>query len=155
MTFYCPVPKLVHTLVNNIVSHPSEAKYRTFKETQPKIAREVLSLTAGKALLVEIGFRVRTREFQREWFVPLEWTEDSPGMKTLHTSLELLTAKIAEYEDNEERKRLKGEAEKAVEAKRKVSLRLEIYMERDEEVHPSHNSPSSPTHSLSTEPSFD
>jgi len=113
--------QLTHTLLNNILMHPKEEKYRSFKATQPKISREILSLEEGKALLIEIGFRTRTQAFQQEWYIPAEWKEESLGIKKIEWSRELVGIKMQEFEDNAERVRFNKEREKTFESNRKVS----------------------------------
>lgn len=112
--------KLVHTLLENIIRHPSEIKYRSFKAAQPKIARDVLTLDAGKSLLIDIGFRTRAVAFQQEWFVPVEWTEKSLGFKRIEWSREVVGTKLHEFEENAERVRSNKEREKSFEQSRKV-----------------------------------
>jgi hypothetical protein len=96
-------------------------KYRSFKALQPKIARSVLSLEEGRALLIETGFRTRIQDFQQEWFVPQEWSSSSLGMKKIEWSRELINNKMVEFEENAERARLNKEREKNIESNRKVS----------------------------------
>jgi hypothetical protein len=112
--------QLVYTLLDNILQHPSEAKYRSFESSQPKINREILSLDEGKALLIEIGFRTRTQEFQQEWYIPIEWKSESLGFQKIKWSRELVGIKMQEFEDNAERARFHKEREKTFEANRKV-----------------------------------
>jgi hypothetical protein len=118
--------QLTHTLLENILKHPTEAKYRSFKAAQPKIAREILALEEGKALLVEIGFRTKTQGFQQEWFIPTEWKEGSLGLKKVEWSSELVQTKMQEFEENAERVRFNKEREKIFESNRKVSVQLPI-----------------------------
>lgn len=117
--------QLTHTLIENIVNHPSEEKFRSFKTSQPKIARDILALNEGKALLVETGWRTRANNFQQEWFIPAEWNAESLGMKKLKWSLELIAIKMEEFEENAERVRMNKEREKLVESNRKVRLLVE------------------------------
>lgn len=114
---------LVHTLANNIVTHPDEDKYRSFRATQPRIARDMLALDGAQDLLVCMGFRTRTRDFQQEWFVPDAATWKAPsslGFKKLAWSTETIAARMAEYEDNATRTLLQREREAKTEASRKV-----------------------------------
>jgi hypothetical protein len=82
-------------------------------------------LEEGRALLVEIGFRTRTKDFTQEWFIPEDWSSSSFGMQKIEWSRELINNKMLEYEENAERVRLNKEREKNVESSRKVSTHLE------------------------------
>lgn len=73
-------------------------------------------------MLVEIGFRTRTHEFQQEWFIPEDWKENSLGMKKVDWARGLVNIKMQEFEENAERARFHKEKERAFEANRKVSL---------------------------------
>lgn len=66
----CACLVLLHTLASNITQHPAEDKYRSFRASQARIAKNVLSLEGAQDLLIAMGFRTRTRDFQLEWFVP-------------------------------------------------------------------------------------
>ncbi|UZJ55163.1 hypothetical protein CBS101457_004483 [Exobasidium rhododendri] len=123
--------RLTHILLENIRKHPSESKYRSFKATQPKISREILSLDEGKALLIEIGFRTRTIDFQREWFIPAEWNEECLGLKKVEWSCELIELKMQEFEENAERVRFNKNREKNYESTRKSRALEEAKEDRE------------------------
>ena len=49
---------LLHKLVSNIVTNPTEDKFKKFKKTNPKIASTILSLQGGiNDLILAMGFR--------------------------------------------------------------------------------------------------
>lgn len=78
-------------------------------------------MEAGKAILVEVGFRTRIQDFQQEWFIPIEWNIESFGFKKIAWSKEMIGTKMQEFEDNAERVRSNNEREKVFESNRKVS----------------------------------
>lgn len=127
LSLFATATQLINTLLDNILNNPTETRYRSFKALQPKIAREVLALEQGRALLVEIGFRTRTKDFTQEWFIPEEWRRGSFGMQKIEWSQELINNKMLEYEENAERVRVNKEKEKNVEASRKVSRAIAIH----------------------------
>lgn len=115
--------KLLLTLIDNVVSHPQELKYRHFKANQPKIAAVVLSQSSAVDILVEAGFRTRTHDFQQQWFVPEDWKPGVWAWTRLQVTADSLREKAQEWESQAEMVRLSAQREKAFESARKVRER--------------------------------
>ena len=65
-------------LVQNILHNPTQEKYKKFKDQNPKIKKELISLPGGRALLQAIGFGTQVMDFQEMWV--LQETEDTPAI---------------------------------------------------------------------------
>lgn len=61
--------QLLDTLIGNVLDHPEEDKYRSFKDENPRISKTVLTVSGGPEYLLEAGFGARTVAFKKEWFI--------------------------------------------------------------------------------------
>ena len=61
------------TLVNNVINHPDEPKYRKVRSNNPGISKKLLHCPGGQDLLLALGFRTKVMDFEEFWMV-----DDSP-----------------------------------------------------------------------------
>ena len=85
------------TLVNNIITHPDETKYKKIRTNNPAIRKKLLQCPGAQDLLLALGFRTKVIEFEEFWIV-----DDSPvvhrmladGLLALERYKELTETKI-------------------------------------------------------------
>lgn len=85
------------TLINNIITHPDEAKYKKIRTNNPAIRKKLLQCPGAQDLLLALGFRTKVIEFEEFWIV-----DDSPivhrmladGLLALERYKELTETKI-------------------------------------------------------------
>ena len=88
--------ELALKLTNNIISNPSEGKYRQFRSNNPRISQGLLRCPGGKDLLIALGFRTKVLEFEEHWVA-----EETPIlMRTLGEA----TTALENYRDLERKK---------------------------------------------------
>ena len=56
--------KILATLLKNIVAHPTEAKYRTLKNGNPKLATHVWPVRGSRDILLRAGFQLVDNLFE-------------------------------------------------------------------------------------------
>lgn len=120
--------QLLHTLINNIVQNPQEAKFRSFKPTQPKIARDIFSVPGGPELLIEAGFRKKVVSFVESWSLPepVAQSQSAPEISAaILRRLQIVEGALRSSAENaeiqHERADLHRQAEAEAEKNRKVS----------------------------------
>ncbi|PWN23660.1 hypothetical protein BCV69DRAFT_279590 [Microstroma glucosiphilum] len=93
--------KTLDTLLSNILSHPTEEKYRSFKSENPRLQRSVLSVPGGTDYLLQAGFGTRTVEFKQQWYLhssvqpPSTSSEASPASASASPSTSTSTSTVS------------------------------------------------------------
>ncbi len=77
--------QLLHTLIDNVLKHPAEEKYRSFRATNQTISRKCLQVPGGTELLIEVGFRTKVVQMQESWALPFA-SSPAPLLRPLDTS---------------------------------------------------------------------
>lgn len=80
------------TLLSNILSHPTEEKYRSFKSENPRLQRSVLSVPGGTDYLLQAGFGTRTVEFKQQWYLHSSVQPSSTSSEASSTSASATTS---------------------------------------------------------------
>lgn len=91
-----PRDQTLEKILNNILSNPTDPKYRTLRATNPRLKRSVLLVPGGSDYLLHSGFGVRTVEFQEEWHCAA--TTD----RKVRLAVEVLRARLGEARERSE-----------------------------------------------------
>lgn len=110
------------TIISNIHDHPNEEKYRFLKPTNAVLSQQLLNISGGREFLMEIGFRIRRKDFTEAW-VMAEGTGLSPlGLEKIGLAKEVLEGKMIVTETLAERETRMKKEEADFEKGRKVSI---------------------------------
>lgn len=136
--FPSPRAQLLDTLLHNILTNPDEAKYRSFKAENARIAQDVLAIPGGTDFLVQAGFGRRTVEFKAEWYIAPPGFLSEWGWRKLELARKVLRERLGESdwraeiekerkirEDEEEKSRVKRALAEAEEDRLRVAQRVE------------------------------
>jgi len=88
--------ELALKLVTNIISQPSEPKYKKFRANNPAISQKLLRCPGGQDLILALGFRTKVVEFEEQWVA-----DDGP---LLMRTLAECTPLLENYRDLERKK---------------------------------------------------
>ena len=103
-------------LLGNIQANPSEAKYRRFKASNPKIA-SMLAMKGVKALLIGAGFAEEGEFFTLAEGAPIEGVE--AAMAGIAADAQRRQGNLMSFKEEEQMKR-KAEAEKENEERKRM-----------------------------------
>ncbi|CAO1627473.1 unnamed protein product [Parajaminaea phylloscopi] len=130
--------RLLDTLLHNILEHPADLKYRSFKAENPRISRTLLDVSGGIDYLVQAGFGRRTVDFKAEWYVAPPESMSTWGWRKLELAGKVLRDRLGEAEwradlekerksreDEEEKGRVKRALLEAEEDRNRVAQRVE------------------------------
>lgn len=138
-TTILPSPsQLLNTLLHNILDHPEEVKYRSFKAENARISRDVLAVPGGQDFLVQAGFGRRTVAFKAEWYVAPPGSLSDWGWRKLELASKVLQDRVGESEwradmerdrksreEDEEKNRVKRALLEAEEDRQRVADRVQ------------------------------
>ncbi|CAO1631121.1 unnamed protein product [Sympodiomycopsis kandeliae] len=123
-------------LISNIISNPTETKYRSFKSQNTRIQRTLLSAQGGIAYLLLAGFGTRTVDFKEEWYLSTT-IRPPPFVDSRWHKLELALKVLKERKDETEYRATRETERKNQEAeieKNRSKLALEQAREDRERV---------------------
>uniref|UniRef100_A0A7S2I9J7 PUB domain-containing protein n=1 Tax=Haptolina brevifila TaxID=156173 RepID=A0A7S2I9J7_9EUKA len=78
--------ELALKIINNIISHPSDPKYKKIRANNPAISQKLIRCPGGQDLLLALGFHVKVFEFEEHWMAD----EGPLLMRTLAESTQVL-----------------------------------------------------------------
>jgi hypothetical protein len=109
-----PCLETLLTILNNLLAHPEEEKYRRIRFSSQTLQKKVINTRGGLNFLYEVGFQKRVFEFQE--FLVFDPSQDVHWQKTVTLARDLILEKKQRLEEQqinaERRAKLLEEEEK-------------------------------------------
>lgn len=130
------------TIIGNILTHPEDPKYRSFKSENKRIQSSLLSLSGGSAYLLQAGFGTRTVDFKQEWYISSSMqppsaspstssSQDELRWRKLQLASKVIKEKLGDSQDRADRQKERDAIEKEVEKNRAARVLAEAQEDRE------------------------
>ncbi|KAJ3058326.1 hypothetical protein HK102_010566 [Quaeritorhiza haematococci] len=95
----------LHKILSNILSHPSEPKYRKLRGRNKLVHDSILSVLGGEEALIAVGFLKRVEQFEEYFVLVGEGGQGLEKVKVARDILEEYLGKAVEKAEREERQK--------------------------------------------------
>jgi hypothetical protein len=118
-------PQLIIQLLTNIQAHPGEAKYRTIRPANPRLAAQLFAAIGATPLLVHLGWRKHVQAFQENYTHAWDLSDEGPQQRVT-LALGILREYLARGEETKARKEREQANAAAAEDLYKARIRRDL-----------------------------
>eukprot|EP00882_Tetradesmus_deserticola_P001525 GHRQ01001647.1.p1 GENE.GHRQ01001647.1~~GHRQ01001647.1.p1 ORF type:complete len:210 (+),score=80.39 GHRQ01001647.1:172-801(+) len=118
----------MHTIFNNIVTHPDEPKYRKIKAANKAYLKHVATVHRADDLMLQAGWRPKVVDLEKAWV--WEYEPSSHEFRVLVEAVEVLGRAMQTLHAKAERKRKEDEERKSRHAEERERIRLALEDDR-------------------------